>query len=65
MSIKRFRIVFVIRVRGRRRRVVAKHEVVNPRTTAKITVERFDLASVCNFLGEFVDAEMIREVSDR
>jgi len=65
MSIKRFRIVFVIQVRGRMRRFVTKHEVVNPRTTAKIVVERFDLAAVCNFLGEFVDAEMIWEVSDR
>jgi hypothetical protein len=38
---------------------------VNPRTTAKFAVERFDLAAVCNFLGEFIDTEMIREVSDR
>jgi len=65
MSIERFRIVFVIRVRGGMRRFVANHEVVNPRSTAKITVERFNLAAVCNFLGDFVDAEMTREVSDR
>ena len=47
------------------RRCVAEYEVVNPRTTAKIAIERFDLAAICNFLCEFVDAEVIREVSDR
>jgi len=47
------------------RRCTAKREVVNPRTTAKIAIEQFDLAAICNFLGEFVDAEMIREVPNR
>ncbi len=47
------------------RRFVTKHEVVNPRMTAKIAIGRFDLAAICNFLCEFVDAEVIREVSDR
>jgi len=44
------------------RRCVTEREVVNPRTTAKIAIERFDLAAICNFMDEFVDAEMIREV---
>ena len=65
MSIKWFRIVLIIHVRGRMRRLVTKHKVVNPRTTAKNAIERFNLAAICNFLCEFVDAEMIREVSDR
>ncbi len=43
----------------------AKREVVDPRTTAKIAIKRFDFAAICNFLGEFVDAEMIREVPNR
>jgi len=47
------------------RRCTAKREVVNPRTTVKIAIERFDLAAICNFLGEFVDTEMIREVPNR
>ena len=57
MSINWFRIVFVIQVQGRMRRCTAKREVVNPRTTAKIAIEQFDLAAICNFLGEFVGAE--------
>jgi hypothetical protein len=64
MAVNGFRIVFVVRVRGRMRRCATKREVVNPRTATKITIERFDLASICNFLGEFVDAEMIWEVPD-
>jgi len=46
-------------------RCAAKREVVNPMRTTKIAIERFDLAAICNFLGEFVDAEMIREVPNR
>jgi hypothetical protein len=65
MAVNWFRKVFVVRVQGRMRRCVAKREVLNPRTTAKIAIERFDLASICNFLGEFVDAEMVREVPNR
>jgi hypothetical protein len=65
MAVNWFRKVFVVRVRGRMRRCVVEREVVNPRTTAKIAIERFDLASICNFLGEFVDAEMVREVPNR
>ena len=65
MAINWFREVFVVRVRGRMRRCVAKREVVNPRTTAEFAIERFDLAAISNFLGEFVDAEMIREVTNR
>jgi hypothetical protein len=65
MAVNWFREVFVVRVRGRMRRCVAKREVVNPRTTAEFAIERFDLAAISNFLGEFVDAEMIREVTNR
>jgi hypothetical protein len=50
MAVNWFRKVFVVRVRGRMR---------------KIAIERFDLASICNFLGEFFDAEMVREVPNR
>jgi hypothetical protein len=65
MAVNWFRIVFVVQVRGRMRRCAAKREVVNPRTTAMIAIERFDLAVICNFLGKFVDAEMIRELPNR
>ena len=65
MTVNWFRKVFVLQVRGRMRRCVAEGEVVNPRATAKIAIERFDLAAICNFLGEFADAEMIREVTNR
>jgi hypothetical protein len=65
MTVNWFREVVVVRVRGRLRSCVAKRKVVNPRATAKFAIERFDLASISNFLGEFVDAEMIREVTNR
>jgi hypothetical protein len=47
------------------RSFASKREVVDPRTTAKISIKRFDLAAIGNLLGEFVDAEMIREVPNR
>ncbi len=65
MTVNWFREVFVVRVLGRLRSCAAKRDVVNPKTTAKFAIEWFDLASISNFLGEFVDAEMIREVTNR
>ncbi len=47
------------------RSFASKREVVDPRTTAEISIKRFDLAAIGNLLGEFIDAEMIREVPNR
>jgi hypothetical protein len=67
VAVNWFRVVgrFVIRVRDSMRSFASKHEVVDPRTTAEISIKRFDLAAIGNLLGEFVDAEMIREVPNR
>jgi hypothetical protein len=56
---------FVVQVRGRMGWFSAKRDVVDPRTTTKIAIKQFNLAGICNFLGVFVNAEMIREVPNR
>ncbi len=67
VAVKWFRIAqsILVQVIGGGGGVITIHEGVNPRTTAKIPIERFDSAAFSNLLSKFADTEVVWEVSNR